>query len=310
MGVTVSRLAILLVLFLVACGDSGSSDADPSPVWTDADPEGKIAFVAFRDGNQEVYIMDADGTGEQNLTRHEADDFDPDISGDGSRIAFVSKRSGQATVYVMNSDGSGPEEVPNTVGGLSPRWSRDGSRLAFSSGGSIYVTNLRGGDQRLLMEAEDEATAAPCRAGSFPGGWSPGDDRIAYYAASVSRSIGQVCTVGVEDGDVEIVAEAPDAYLVEPAFSPDGRFVVYRGIVDNQHDIWVVDMESGERTNVTDDADLDIEPSWSPDGAWIAFGALRDRAPHFDIFLMRPDGSDVRRLTEDATKEANPVWGP
>ncbi len=314
MRTTTTTLAVLLALFLVACSDSGTPDdgvsGTPNPAATGAEPYGKIAFVAFRDGNQEIYVMNADGSDERNLTNHAAEDFDPDISRDGSRIAFVSKRSGQPGIYVMNSDGSDLEEVRNTVGGLSPRWSRDGTRLAFSSGGSIYVIGAAGENRLLLMEAEDEGTAAPCRAGGFPGSWSPDDERVAYYSASVSRSIGQVCTVGVDGDGVEVIAQAPDAYLVEPVFSPDGRLIVYRAIIDSQHDIWIVDTASGERTNITDDPALDIEPSWSPDGAWIAFGSLRPDEPHFDIFMMRPDGSDVRRLTEHATKEANPVWGP
>lgn len=314
MTTTTATLAVLLALFLVACSGSSTPDdgasGNASPAATGAEPFGKIAFVAFRDGNQEIYIMNADGSDERNLTNNEAEDFDPDISRDGSRIAFVSKRSGGSVIYVMNSDGSDLQEVPNTVGGLSPRWSHDGTRLAYSNGGSIYVIGAAGENRLLLMEAEDESTAAPCRAGGFPGSWSPDDERVAYYSASISRAIGQVCTVGVDGDGPEVVAQAPDAYLVEPVFSPDGRLIVYRAIVDGQHDIWIVDVESGERTNVTDDPALDIEPSWSPDGAWIAYGSLRQGEPHFDIFIMRPDGSDMRRLTEHVTKEANPVWGP
>ena len=314
MTATTTALAVLLALLLVACSDTGTPDDGASdgaslPA-SDAEPVGKIAFVAFRDGNQEIYIMNADGSDEQNLTNHAAADFDPDISDDGSRVAFVSKRSGGSAIYVMNSDGSGLNEIPNTTGGLSPRWSHDGTRLAFSSGGSIYVISVAGEDRLLLMEAKDEASAVPCRAGGFPGSWSPDDERVAYYSASASRSIAQVCSVGVDGDGPEVIAQAPDAFLVEPVFSPDGRSIVYRAIVDSQHDIWIVDTESGERTNITDDPDLDIEPSWSPDGAWIAYGSLRPGEPHFDIFIMRPDGSDVRRLTEHPAKEANPVWGP
>jgi TolB protein len=69
-------------------------------------------------------------------------------------------------------------------------------------------------------------------------------------------------------------------------------------------------METGERTNLTNDPDLDIEPDWSPAGDWIAFGSLRPGAPFFDLYVMRPDGTDVRQVTTDPAKEANPVWGP
>ena len=47
-----------------------------------------------------------------------------------------------------------------------------------------------------------------------------------------------------------------------------------------------------------------------PGGDWIAYGALRRGGPGFDLYIMRPDGSDVRRLTGDADKQAYPSWGP
>ena len=124
MTATTTALAVLLALLLVACSDTGTPDDGASdgaslPA-SDAEPVGKIAFVAFRDGNQEIYIMNADGSDEQNLTNHAAADFDPDISDDGSRVAFGSKRYGGAVIYVMNSAGSGLGVVPESRAALSP----------------------------------------------------------------------------------------------------------------------------------------------------------------------------------------------
>jgi len=253
--------------------------------------------------------MNADGSEERNLTKNEAEDFDPDWAPDGSKIAFVSDRTGQALVYVMDADGSDVHEVTGD-GGLSPRWSRDGKRIAYTLAGGIAIVNADGSGNEIIMEAEPQDTAAPCKAGSFPGGWSPDDELITYYAASVTREIGQVCTIKADGSEIVAIVEGPDDYFVEPAFSPDGGSIAYRAIIDGQHDIWVVELATMKKTNLTDDADLDIEPGWSPDGEWIAFGSLRPREPNFDLYIMRPDGTDVRRLTDDPAKEANPVWAP
>ena len=66
-----------------------------------------IAFTSLRDGNHEIYVMSADGTGQIRLTDSPALDAFPDWSPDGSKIAFVSVRGGDADIFVMNVDGSG-----------------------------------------------------------------------------------------------------------------------------------------------------------------------------------------------------------
>ena len=68
---------------------------------------GLIAFVSDRDGNQEIYVMNADGSGLTSLTNNAADDYDPAWSPDGRQIAFYSDRDGNWEIYLMNADGSG-----------------------------------------------------------------------------------------------------------------------------------------------------------------------------------------------------------
>jgi len=88
--------------------------ATPAPVWS---PDGrKIAFAASHDGDSEVYVMNANGTGRRNLTRSAGFDGDPHWSPDGRRLLFVSNRDGDHSVYVMNADGSGQQRLPQSGG--------------------------------------------------------------------------------------------------------------------------------------------------------------------------------------------------
>ena len=72
---------------------------------------GKIAFTSIRDGNTEVYKMNADGTNPKNLTNNTAYDSAPAWSPDGSKIAFTSDRDGNDEVYKMNADGTNPKNM-------------------------------------------------------------------------------------------------------------------------------------------------------------------------------------------------------
>ena len=72
----------------------------------------QIAFHSLRDGNVEIYVMDADGQNQRRLTNNPHDDRSPSWSPDGKRIAFVSKRDGNVEIYVMDADGENHETSP------------------------------------------------------------------------------------------------------------------------------------------------------------------------------------------------------
>ena len=100
-----------------------------SPSWS---PDSqRIAFYSNRDGNGEIYIMDANGENQQNLTKSHIDETEPSWSPDGRRIAFVSDDS----ISVMDADGKNRRILVEVSGWIcnSPTWSPDGQSIAFSS---------------------------------------------------------------------------------------------------------------------------------------------------------------------------------
>jgi Tol biopolymer transport system component len=103
-------------IYVVKTDGSGLRNLTPKPVGTYAapawSPDGrKLAFVSDRDGNSEVYVMNANGKGQRNLTNNPAYDADPAWSPNGRKIAFVSNRDGHYGVYVMTADGSGQRRL-------------------------------------------------------------------------------------------------------------------------------------------------------------------------------------------------------
>jgi len=309
-------VAALLGTLLVAAACGGGEEGNqPTPAAGTPQatvvrlPIGKISFSARRDGNGEIYLLTSKG--EVNISNNPAEDIESSLSADGQKIVFSSDREGVYHLYVVNVDGSGLQKVTDDAAGdLSPRWSPDGSQIAFSRTGSLYVMNSDGSDVREILAAESEATAPPCKAGAFFGGWSPDGKRLTFYAASATRGIGQICTIAPDGSDLTVVVSEPPAYHVEPSWSPDGKWIAFRSIRDDNHEIYIVKPNGESVTNLTNDPATDIEPAWSPDGKWIVFGSLRAGNSNFDLYMMKPDGSDLQRLTADPDKDSDPSWGP
>ena len=137
---------------------------DRSPVWS---PDGtRIAFTSerdrtdeiYRDRSDEIYVINADGTGLTRLTDNSVVDIHPAWSPDGTRIAFTSDSNWYSEIYVINADGTGLTRLTdNPVYDWLPVWSPDGAYIAFQSNRNgnddIYVMNADGTGQARLTRS-------------------------------------------------------------------------------------------------------------------------------------------------------------
>ena len=278
------------------------------PLW-DCPTDTLIAFVSNRDGNNEIYVMNPDGSGQKRLTNHAANDEHPSLSPDGRRIAFASDRDGNSNIWVMNADGSGaPERLTSHEKTDSwPSWSTQiggGHHIAFASNRrgnyDIYIMNADGTDMtRLTQDPADE--------------WAPSissDGTIAFVSyldgipsiyALADRSVRRMTDLRSDDRN--------------PSWSPDGRRIVFQSHRDGSWNIYAMNADGSDLPKRLTDDNLahEMHPSWSPDGRRIAF--TKDDGPEkaFIIYTTSADadGAEPTPLTDIRTVNSfMPSWSP
>ena len=290
------------------------------------DAQGQIAFTSGRDGNGEIYVMDAAGGNLRRLTNNPAGDHSPAWSPDGKRIAFVSDRDGHVNVrnspnyeiYVMDADGGNQLNLTNDPDNdRHPSWSPDGKRIVFSSyrdndrdhNIEIYVMDADGDNPERLTNnlTEDE----------YPS-WSPDGKRIAFSArrdGHFENELGITYEIYVMDADggneQRLTNNRNNDWA--PVWSPDGKRIAFesdrKGDVVNW-DIYVIDADGRNPQNLTENRVYDSSPSWSPDGKRIVFSSNRDRDRilNSDIYVMDADGGNQQNLTNNPDSDGSPAW--
>jgi Tol biopolymer transport system component len=283
----------------------------PAPVLGDG--TSRIVFTSDRDGpdpkgdqgNQEIYVMNADGTGQRRLTHEQSGDFHPSWSPDGTMIAFASQRGRGFDIFIMNADGSQQERLTRLTdsgfGAVEPAWSPDGKRIAFRSRVGqvdIYVISVDGtGLTRLTTDP----------GGAFAPAWSPDGRKIAFS----SRRHGSYDIFVMDaDGGNPVRLTSNVSIDRRPAWSPDGRRIAFHSDRTGDQEIYVMNADGSDQVRLTTNPGEDAHPSWSPDGQRITFH--RRVLGHVQVHVMNADGSGVRRLTDLSTVAFSgfPNWGP
>ena len=257
----------------------------------------KVAFVSDVDGDQEIFVINSDGTGLLQLTSNTANDRAPSVSGNGTKVAFHSDVDGDREIFVINSDGTGLTQLThNTLTDAYPSISDDGSKIAFYSdfGGDrqVYVVNSDGSG--LTQITSNAATVGiACLSGD--------GSKIAY----ISNVDGdwEVFVVNSDGtGLTQLTSNTADDY--NPSISNDGTKVAFESNVNGDWEVFLVNSDGSGLTQLTNNAVDDRGPSMSGDASEIAFYSNVDG--DWEIFAINSDGSGLTQLSSTTITDAFP----
>jgi TolB protein len=246
---------------------SRNPGADEEP---ELSPDGCwIAYHSERDGNRDLYQMRWDGSGEIRLTTQPGIDEDASWSPDGRQIAFWSKRGGVEDLFSVPAGGGQQRKLTHNRSRSTmrvPAWSPDGKRIAYTSNRSgthqVYVLDLASGADRAVSEG---------RPGSCRPDWSPAGE-LAYV--HVEGSLGILSQLFSRNADIVLrpldgrrearllTRDPHDDY--DPAFSPDGRWIVSASNRHGDYDLFALELASGAERRLTDWKGDERAPHWGP----------------------------------------------
>jgi len=316
---------VIAALFLVsgiACTDSVGPEDEAGG------PPGGILFVSDRSGVvsdtgwplTDIFRVNADGTDLENLTEEPARVYrNLRLSPDGMKIAFVSDRIGCYNIWVMDIEGTGPTQLTGQPGercNEGPRWSRDGSQMAFTSSREAiersweaYVMDSGGDDPHNVSDDGGLGDGGA----DWPHTWLP-DGRLVFHHQKVGPP--RTFTVELDGAGPEPFLELQTGYA--PFYSPDGSKVAFVSEREGNQEIYIMNSDGTGVRNLSQDPGDDtflhgslmslfVDP-WSPGGTKLAFAS--ERTGNREIYVIREDGSGLTNVTNDPATDRFDGWAP
>ncbi len=272
----------------------------PGPV----DPQGSILVIALEGGLQRLYLLPAEG-GPARLLAPPAERLrSPVWSPDGKWLYIEASWKSFGDLYRVPREGGEPARLTAEPGGsFEPALSPDGSQLAFGSSrdgnAEIYVMPSGGGPaQRLTDDPGDDMSPRWGSAGKLY--WlSRRSGAAHFWAMNLSKT-----------PELEPLRRSPDdGEELDLLLSPDrslAAITVQRP--PNRVDIEVIDLADHRLLCKLDGEGADEHPTFSPDGQWIAFESAR--SGDMELWIVRPDGRELRQLSQHAGADWLPRWLP
>lgn len=266
---------------------------------------GTITWTSGRGGHPEIYVMDGSECNVIQFTQNGTYAINPAWSFDGSTLAY---QANGYVLYLMNADGTNNRPLltsaPPSNSQHYAAWSRDGSKIAFTMDvgwAALYLANSDGTGLTTLLSVPGRDVSKAS--------WTP-DGRIVYGDRTDPGNDAEIAIMNADGSNRHYLMpdnSSADAY---PSVSPDGTKVAFVSNRDGNWEIYTMDFDGTNGSNVrrlTTNSAEDTWPHWSPDSTRLVFHSNRDG--NEEIYVMYADGSNQTRITNNPSYDSLPVWG-
>lgn len=278
-----------------------NATADTDPAWS---PDG--TRIVFAKGGSGIAVVGADGTNEMNLTTIPGD-VSPSWSSDGSTIAFR-RGAAPAGIYLMDVTGGNQVRIiadtPGSLGTTNhdPVWQPIAQAPnTFTISGRVTRNGVSLQGATVDLSGTTNTVATTDAAGNYQfsglaagGNYTVSPGLLNHYFTPPSRSFSNIDENRIADFTASGVC-------VGLSCAQNGRIAFVRGT-----DIFTMNPDASDQTNITNSATNDSEPNYSPDGTRIVFTTNRDG--NNEIYRMNADGGSPIRLTNNSTSDMSPDY--
>jgi tol-pal system beta propeller repeat protein TolB len=251
--------------------------------------------------------MNPDGSGYQRLTTDDKSDYNyPSLAPDGKSVVYAGEETGAFQIYAMDLQSHQERQLTDKDNGAyAPAVSPDGSQIVYvmeeGENKLLWIMDRNGKHQRQVF--------GPPQGNGWDPTWSP-DGKQILFASDMAGDV-QLFVLNLQDASVRQVTHFP-GIRGRSDWSPDGAWMATYAGETWQHEIVIFKPDGSGEKPITNGGN-NLAPSFSPDGQWITFTSYRDH-PRDDngceIYIMRTDGSQVTRLTNNNYCDWQPRWGP
>jgi TolB protein len=267
---------------------------------------GRLIYTCTRGDYNQLCMINADGTGFQQFTDVQANNYYPVFSPLPDSVVYASNQNGGVfDLWLFVFDGSRLIRLTDHIGNVvSPSFSPDGKKVLFANRAgegptSLWTVDPDGQNANLLYAGPNTIVAAD---------WSPDAKTIAFAMAVSKPDEYEIFLMNSDGTNAVQLTNGLPGIGGSVDWSPDGKYLLIYAGAPGDKNVFKVDVQAKTAAQLTDGGN-NAAASFSPNGQWIAFNSLRNNN-QADIFIMRPDGSDVRQVTNDPEPDWQPQWDP
>ena len=219
-----------------------------------------------------------------------------DVRPDEKEVAYSEVSTPFRVAYINGQESKPLTEVVSTPYWL--KWSPDGSLIA-------YTKEITSSDRRMCVVNSDGSNDTCFELGldyAHAPSWSPDGERFGFYGRNIRDRFSSIYIINSDGTDLRLLTENG----AHPSWSPDGTRIAFNSNRTGNEEIYVIDITGTNLVQLTNYPEDDAVPVWSPDGSQIAFLSDRenksvainlfDEYRKLSIYIMNPDGSNIRKL--------------